>query len=1029
MTSMTTRTLGPVPPPPPQPRPYPFASRDERAWVPAPTTTPTSAATTSNNATPTSSRSMQLQNTSMEVHPPSSSSKPWLYGTRSTPSHSTPSNHNSNSNSASDVSASVTQAMRNDLEGLIEYIDGLAFQLSPTATEQPERQLQQQQQQQEQQKKQKQEDPPPRRRRQQQQQFINENSGRKQQAVVPLLYHNNRNKPVFRDRSNGNEFVDTKCTTKGGDGTTRSRSSNNNKSSTTRNSNNNLPDLTMLISKNMDSKKTANGNKNRDDDEYQNNDSRYLDEYQNHHIFPPHRHAHHQQHQQHQYQTHNRNGQLSLAPPIGNLPPPTHHDSSLYLQEEDDASLSLILSRSSVADDDDDDVVQDADEKVQHYARRSEPPLGRNSNSINNNAPTPRILAQVEGRLSRIGTSMTTPSSRNSHHFGFQKSTKNSQFTHGHHQHHQHQSPPGVHLSKSSAAAPPGTTSTSRNVEPLMELNRVPSHKKSITSTLKKSLSSSPPARQTMTAATATPNNFRGDSRNFAANSSRRDPTPMKNQKNQMPVNSTGSPVADVGDSFDGFLRTSNISTPDNLRRFDDKDTNDESGLLFEGGSKPTLSVAVDATPRLDGKVSHRLIPSEDPNEYEGEFQSQWTVSAGDAQQGAFDVNNSTTSSSSSGIMRNIDKYTLYRHDTPETQTRIQNYNETTPAQRPQRNSTETLSPPESARKLLNDAVQAVQDARIERQSARIWADEVKDEVSRWVSEQRELIRTESRATNSPTSGVTTSSYLVQLEQTIQNLHQDLARSYSSREDSDRKLEHLLLDQGKHIRTMSAQLETLKTKLNNSVSDSQSGLNAITKLPNKVDVGVGTTTAKTPNVSSRNGSGIPSFIDRTPKVNSADAMKGINRSINTPGRSILTATTHSSCNSHRIRRRTPNGGYITEYSNGSIKEVHPDGTTVTRFPNGDVETKFRSFITSPPRPGKVSTPSSMSVQASPRGIVAYFYSKDAILQISQNDGSKLFEYQNGQVEKHYPDGFKMILYSDGTKQGVTQDGQVIEYAK
>jgi centromere protein J len=318
------------------------------------------------------------------------------------------------------------------------------------------------------------------------------------------------------------------------------------------------------------------------------------------------------------------------------------------------------------------------------------------------------------------------------------------------------------------------------------------------------------------------------------------------------------------------------------------------------------------------------------------------------------------------------------------------------------------VSPPESARALLKNAIQAVQEARTERQSARIWADEVKDEVIRWVSEQRELIRSESLANNSPTSAATTVSCLMQLEKTIQNLHHDLARSSSSREDSDRKLEQLLLDQAEQIRSMSSQLDILKEKLNTVAgarSDSTINANAAKNL----DAVDGTTT---PVFYSSSTGDVPRFIERPGKGN-------------TVSRSILSATTYSSSNSQRNRRKTHNGGYITEYSNGSVKEVHPDGTTVTRFPNGDVETKFRCL--SPAR--KASTPSSISAQASPPGIVAYFHSKDSILQISQRDGSKLFEYPNGQVEKHYPDGFKMILFSDGTKQGVTKDGRVIEYSK
>jgi hypothetical protein len=113
-------------------------------------------------------------------------------------------------------------------------------------------------------------------------------------------------------------------------------------------------------------------------------------------------------------------------------------------------------------------------------------------------------------------------------------------------------------------------------------------------------------------------------------------------------------------------------------------------------------------------------------------------------------------------------------------------------------------------------------------------------------------------------------------------------------------------------------------------------------------------------------------------------------------------TSLASSHTNRTRRITPNGGHLVDYGNGVTKEVHPDGTTVTRFANGDVETRF-SDVSSPQGSGKRE------------GILAYFHNKEGVLQITQNDGSVLYEYSNGQMERHQKDGTKVVLFADGSK--------------
>jgi len=93
---------------------------------------------------------------------------------------------------------------------------------------------------------------------------------------------------------------------------------------------------------------------------------------------------------------------------------------------------------------------------------------------------------------------------------------------------------------------------------------------------------------------------------------------------------------------------------------------------------------------------------------------------------------------------------------------------------------------------------------------------------------------------------------------------------------------------------------------------------------------------------------------------------------------------------------------LIDYGNGVTKEIHPDGTTVTKFMNGDVETQFGP---------NVSTASSPSASA----VMAYYHCKEEVLKITLRDGSVLYEYSTGQVERHCADGVKIIRFPDGTK--------------
>jgi centromere protein J len=326
---------------------------------------------------------------------------------------------------------------------------------------------------------------------------------------------------------------------------------------------------------------------------------------------------------------------------------------------------------------------------------------------------------------------------------------------------------------------------------------------------------------------------------------------------------------------------------------------------------------------------------------------------------------------------------------------------ETPKSQQPSSSSPSSFSP-ESAKKLLLTAVDALKDARQERESARQWAQDIKEAVQQWVEEQRQLIRTESVSVTAATTA--SSAQVQQLEQSMQKLHREITRTNTIRSDTDRKLEELIEKQSEKIEFVVRQLDVMKKQIGsiavNEVSiDGNLGDNRRQRkvCPTANLNRFGTSPSHTHCESQRR------LVDKsTPKSNVSN--------------SNWSETSLTSSHTNRTRRRTPNGGHMVDYGNGVTKEVHPDGTTVTRFINGDVETRFGDSL---------STPTSSELMRAPTkkaGIVAYFHCKEGVLQITQNDGSVLYEYPNGQIERHYRDGLKVVLFPDGTKKvvGVVQ---------
>ena len=107
----------------------------------------------------------------------------------------------------------------------------------------------------------------------------------------------------------------------------------------------------------------------------------------------------------------------------------------------------------------------------------------------------------------------------------------------------------------------------------------------------------------------------------------------------------------------------------------------------------------------------------------------------------------------------------------------------------------------------------------------------------------------------------------------------------------------------------------------------------------------------------------------------------------------------SAATTTRSIETTPEGGKIVKYRNGTVKEVRPDGMVEVRFRNGDVKRTLPD-----------------------KKIVVYYYREAKTKHTTFHDGLEVYEFPNGQVEKHFSDGSKEIFFPDNTRKVIHVDG-------
>jgi T-complex protein 10 C-terminus len=104
------------------------------------------------------------------------------------------------------------------------------------------------------------------------------------------------------------------------------------------------------------------------------------------------------------------------------------------------------------------------------------------------------------------------------------------------------------------------------------------------------------------------------------------------------------------------------------------------------------------------------------------------------------------------------------------------------------------------------------------------------------------------------------------------------------------------------------------------------------------------------------------------------------------------------CASFRHRDVAPDGTRITVYANGTRKEQRSDGAIVVYFANGDIQAVDRLGSST-----------------------AYWFADTQVVKLVDNDptsDSVLYQFPNGQVERHYSDGRKLVQFPNNTTRWV-----------
>ena len=268
----------------------------------------------------------------------------------------------------------------------------------------------------------------------------------------------------------------------------------------------------------------------------------------------------------------------------------------------------------------------------------------------------------------------------------------------------------------------------------------------------------------------------------------------------------------------------------------------------------------------------------------------------------------------------------------------------------------------------------ALKEAMEEREAARRWARDMREAVQKWLEDQRAVLQAERmQQSDRQKHEAVYRKAIASLEKTVQGLKHDLKASLEHYLHVETQLHEIILEQQKRIQKF-------------EVETSQKPSQQIFRPKQTLQIEIPETTSSEEEIATSKVSISPEPQDQPSIPILADS--------NTQKENVKGPSPQAR---RRSRQISETGREIIVYSNGTQKEIHPDGTIIVRFPNGDIQTQ-----------NKDST--------------AYYFGASRVIQVSQSDDSTVWEFPSGQIERHWTDGRKIVRFPDGSTRRILPDG-------
>ena len=319
----------------------------------------------------------------------------------------------------------------------------------------------------------------------------------------------------------------------------------------------------------------------------------------------------------------------------------------------------------------------------------------------------------------------------------------------------------------------------------------------------------------------------------------------------------------------------------------------------------------------------------------------------------------------------------------------------------------------EKFNQLVRKVENALLEAKTEKDATRLWAREVRETTESWVKAQRDLIDREKNTffgeaadadedrneNQSTTSMAFYEARIERLENSIRGLELDLRTTELHHQTNEKRLLGIIQYQQETLRKLQ-ELKGVKPE------ESSRKLNVVsTPFP-------GHRLAEQPSNVLRTQS-FETHVDEFATI----AQKELYFTEDKTNTGLLRCGAHSLHHHKPFLHATPaviqtaqarpsarsTGHRSITLPTGAEHITRPDGSSSIRYPNGDVQ------ISSPNNANRT---------------VAFYHADSKVIQVVAKDGSEIFEFPNKQVERHYPDGRKIVKWPDGTKKRFFPNGTV-----